>query len=92
MRYLVQLALNLTGLLACLVAMASAGSLLHESLSGERQDFGALGVLMLAMLIVGQSRALWVLTVARQEGRRNDAGQGNGGNAQSSGAGQVPEG
>ncbi|MDM0022260.1 hypothetical protein [Variovorax saccharolyticus] len=94
MKYVFQLALDLAGLLACLVAMASAGSLLHEALAGERQDFGAWGVLMLALLIVGQCRALWVLTVARQEYRHNEEGQGSGSGTPSntSAASQIPEG
>lgn len=63
MRTIVHMAVTVTGVIACLVALASAGSLLVEALAGERKDLGAWGMAMLAVLILGQCRALWVLTV-----------------------------
>lgn len=63
MKAIFYLAFTLMGIIACLVAVASAGSLLLEAVAGERRDFGALGISMLAVLIVGQCRALWVLLI-----------------------------
>jgi hypothetical protein len=57
----IQLALNLLGSAACLITLISIASLLMEAGTGERSDFGRWGVLMLVALVIGQSRALWVL-------------------------------
>ncbi|MGJ7511446.1 hypothetical protein [Variovorax sp. GT1P44] len=64
MKTIVHVIVTLAGVLSCVVALCSASSLLLESLAGERRDFGTWGISMLAILIVGQCRALWAVSGA----------------------------
>ena len=73
MKTIAHVVFTLTGVLSCVVALGSAGSLLPEALTGERRDFGTWGISMLAILMVGQCRARWVLSGAgNMNSRRAD--------------------
>ncbi|MEP6722553.1 MAG: hypothetical protein ABJA77_13995 [Variovorax sp.] len=61
MKHVFKVASTVLALLACIVALGAVASLLFEALMGVRGDFGPFGALLLAALLVGQCRILWVL-------------------------------
>ncbi|MGJ7495999.1 hypothetical protein ACSFA8_13035 [Variovorax sp. RT4R15] len=61
MKHVFKVAVTVLALLACIVALGAVASLLFEAFMGVRGDFGPLGMLLLAALLVGQCRILWVL-------------------------------
>lgn len=83
-----RLLLNGCAVLACFVSIGAAGSLLYESLQGRRDDFGAIGNVILLFLIVGQCRALCAMCFLRE---RVVAGQGSVDNERRATTFRIPE-
>lgn len=48
-------------LMACMAALGTFASLLFDAMRGTRDEFGPFGIAMLAALLVGQCRILWIL-------------------------------
>jgi hypothetical protein len=61
MKHLFRIVITALALTACIVALGAVATLLYDTIAGVRGDFGTLGVLMLAGLLVGQCRILWIL-------------------------------
>lgn len=59
-------------LMACMAALGTFASLLFDAMRGTRDEFGPFGIAMLAALLVGQCRILWILVDPRENRRRDD--------------------
>jgi hypothetical protein len=61
MKHVFRTAVTALALIACIVALGAVATLLYDAVVGVRQNFGTLGILMLAGLLIGQCRILWIL-------------------------------
>jgi len=65
-------------LLACMAALGTFASLLFDAMRGLRSEFGGFGTVVLALLLAGQCRILWILVDARRHDRLDDEDVSNG--------------
>ena len=59
-------------LMACMAALGTLASLLFDAMRGTRDEFGAVGIAALALLLVGQCRILWILVDSKQSSRPDE--------------------
>jgi hypothetical protein len=63
---------SLLTLVACMAALGTLASLLFDALRGTRDEFGPFGTVVLAALLVGQCRILWILVDYKTRRRVED--------------------
>lgn len=65
MKPLLRTSLTLLSLLACITALGTLATVLFDALMGIPGNVGALGAWVVAALLIGQCRILWVLMTTR---------------------------
>ncbi len=59
-------------LAACMTALGTFASLLFDAFAGTRNEFGIAETALLAALLVGQCRILWILVDPKGRSRADD--------------------